>query len=146
MFKTKRISMIIAGLTLLTFLLAACQPQTVEVPVTRVVTETVIEEVVVEGETVEVEKEVQVEVEVVVTATPEPVEAAPKDLIICMAQEPETLYTYGGGTLVASAIRHAIFENNITTLSFDFQAQGLAKLPSLADGDAVINTVDAAER
>ncbi len=144
MIKLKKSLLAIVGLSALALVLSACEAQIVEVEVTRVVTETVVEEVMVEGEVVEVEKEV----EVVVTATPEPAmeeEAASKDLIICMAQEPETLYVYGGGTLVASAIRHAVFENDITTLSYDFQAQGLVKLPSLSDGDAVINTVDVTE-
>ena len=78
--------------------LAACQPQTqtetVTVEVTRVVTETVVEEgeevvvtvVVTETEVVEVEVEPEEEM----------VEEGPKDLIVCQAQEPETLYPYGG--------------------------------------------------
>src|SRR5690606_14264320 len=32
----------------------------------------------------------------------------------------------------------------VTTLSYDYQADGLEKLPSLADGDAVINEVEVA--
>jgi peptide/nickel transport system substrate-binding protein len=121
-------------------LLAACQPETVTetVEVTRVVTE----QVEVEGETVEVTSVVVEEVEVVVTATPEPEEVAPKDLVICMAQEPETLYVYGGSMLAASAVRHAFEENLITTLSYDYQAQGIEKIPSLADGDAVVESVE----
>jgi peptide/nickel transport system substrate-binding protein len=123
-------------------LLAACQPETITetVEVTRVVTE----QVEVEGETVEVTSVVVEEVEVVVTATAPPVEETPKDLVICMAQEPETLYVYGGSMLAASAVRHAFEENLITTLSYDYQAQGIEKVPSLADGDAVIESVEVA--
>jgi peptide/nickel transport system substrate-binding protein len=135
MFNFKRVAMLLTAIMLLA--LAACQPQTqvVEVEVTRVITETVTE--VVEGETVEVE------VTRVVEVAPEE-EAAPvdKDLIVCMAQEPSSLYVYGGSMLVQTAVMHAIFENNFTTLGFDYQAQGVEKLPSLADGDAVLNSVE----
>ena len=64
-----------------------------------------------------------------------------KDLIICMGQEPDTLYPYGSSMLASTAVQHAIFENNMTTLSFDYQAQGLEKIPSLADGDARLVSV-----
>ena len=123
-------------------ILAACQPttETVTVEVTRVVTETVVEEgeevvvtvVVTETEVVEVEVEPEEE-------APEPVA---KDLIVCMAQEPDTLYQYGGSMLVQSAVRHGLFTNYFNTLSYDYQADGLVKMPSLEDGDAVINSVE----
>jgi len=140
MFTKKRFALLIGALTLGAFTLAACQPQVVEVEVTRVVTETVTE--VVEGETVQVEVTRVVVEEVVVEPEEEMVETS-KDLIICMAQEPETLYVYGGSMLVQSAVAHAIFENDLTTLSYGYQAQGLEKVPSLADGDAVLNAVEA---
>lgn len=44
--------------------------------------------------------------------------------------------------LASTAVQHAIFENNMTTLSFAYQAQGLANIPSLADGDARIISVE----
>ncbi|MEM7332386.1 MAG: ABC transporter substrate-binding protein, partial [Chloroflexota bacterium] len=128
--------------------LAACSPEvvteTVEVEVTRVVTETVE----VEGETVEVTvvETVVEEVEVVVEVTAEPEEepSAPKDLIVCMAQEPQTLYTYGNSMLAQRAVQHAFEENNFETKSYGYQARGIEKIPSLADGDAVINVVEVA--
>lgn len=140
MFKNKRWALVALFVLLGAFVLAACQPQaqTVTVEVTRVVTETVE----VEGETQEVTRVV---VETVVeTVEVEPTEepAGPKDMIICMAQEPETLYFYGGSMLAMSAVLHAIYENDISTLSYDYQAQGIEKLPSIADGDAVVNTVE----
>lgn len=136
---------ILATLVAFSFVLAACQsaePTVVEV--TRVVTETVVETVEVGGETQEVPVEVtRVVVEtVVVEPTEEPMEAQPKDLVVCMAQEPETLYVYGGSMLAMSAVLHSIFESDLTTLSYAYQAQGLEKVPSLADGDAVINEVE----
>lgn len=125
-------------------LLAACQPQTetVTVEVTRVVTETIVEE----GgtETIEVTRVVtETVVETVeVEAAPEE-EPINKDLIVCQAQEPETLYPWGGSMLAMTAVLHGIYENDITQLSYDYQAQGIEKVPSLADGDAVINVVEA---
>ncbi len=119
--------------------LVACQPQVQTVEVTRVVTETVTES----GESVEVTRIVEQVVEV--TAAPTEAPAQPKDLIICMAQEPPTLYVYGEAMLTASAIRHAIYTNYITNLSYDYQADGLDKIPSLADGDAVLNVVEVGE-
>ena len=95
-------------------------PKTIEV--TRIVVET---------EVVEVEP----------TATPEP--APPKELTICIGQEPETLYPYGEAwpSEAAEHIWQAIYENMFTSLSYDYQARGIEKIPSLADGDAVLEQV-----
>lgn len=121
--------------------LAACSPQTpTTVEVTRVVTETVE----VAGEPVEVTRvvvETVVETVEVPPAT-ESAEARSKDLVVCMAQEPDSLYIYGTTMLAALAVQVAIFEPDTTTLSYDWQARGIEKLPSLADGDAVVNAVE----
>ncbi len=122
-------------------ILAACQPttETVTVEVTRVVTETVVEE----GVTVEVTRVVtETVVETVEVEAPVEEVMVNKDLIICMAQEPETLYPYGGNMLVQAAVLHGLSTNYIDTLSYDYQADGLVKIPSLADGDAVIVSVE----
>jgi len=76
MSKTSRAGLLLAAILLFTLLLVACEPETVtetviqEVEVTRVITETVVEE----GQSVEVTRVVTEteQVEVVVTATPEP--------------------------------------------------------------------------
>lgn len=135
--------LLFATITLLGLMvLAACQPasgEPVTVEVTRVVTETVT----VEGEEVPVTRIVT---ETVVVAPEEEAEPAqPKDLIVCMAQEPDTLYPYGGSMLAATAVQVALFETEYTTFSYDYQALGIEKLPSLADGDAVINQVEVNE-
>jgi peptide/nickel transport system substrate-binding protein len=75
------------------------------------------------------------------TFTPTPTPKPPKAITICMAQEPISLYLYGDTSLAATAVRHALYENLYTNLSYEYQPQGLEKLPNLADGDAVINTV-----
>ncbi len=68
-------------------------------------------------------------------------------LVICMGQEPQTLYTYGGMMLVASHVHEAIYDGPIDNKSYGYQAVILEKLPSLSDGDAVIEsvTVDAGD-
>lgn len=140
MFNTKKWALVALIVALGAVVLAACTPttETVTVEVTRVVTETVVEE----GQTVEVTRVVTETVVETVEVEPEAQPAGPKDLIVCMAQEPDTMYPYGGSMLAASAVQHAIFENNITTLSYSYQAQGIEKIPSLADGDAVLNVVE----
>jgi peptide/nickel transport system substrate-binding protein len=151
MFTNKRWALTALFVMIGALVLAACQPETVtetvEVEETRVVTETVVEE----GETVEVTRvvtetvvETVVEtVEVEAEAEEEVVVDGPKDLIVCQAQEPDSLYIYGTSMLAASSIQHAIFENNITTLSYDYQAQGLEELPTLDTGLTELATVEA---
>lgn len=137
---SKKVVALVALIVMLgVVVLAACQPATQTVEVTRVVTETVVEE----GQQVEVTVVVPEIVEV--TAVPTAAPALPKDLVVCMAQEPDTMYPYGGSMLAARAVQHAIFETMITGLSFDYQAQALEKLPSIADGDAVVNVVEVVE-
>lgn len=75
------------------------------------------------------------------TATPIP----PKTMTICLSDEPSSLFLYGDDSLAAAAVRHALYENLYTTLSYDYQPQGLQKLPSLAEGDARIGLVEVSE-
>lgn len=106
----------------------ACSPapDIEEVAVTREVVVTV------ESEPVAVEvTRVVTEAEVVeVTATPMAETAVDsiditKDLTICTS-EPDTLCLHNSTGLVTL---HAIYTNNYTTLSFDYQTEGLEKLP-----------------
>ena len=111
---------VFVALFIVTAVLAACRsPEPPPQEVTRIVTQ-VVE---------------------LTPAPPTPGPARPKELVICMAQEPSTVYVYGETMLTAQAIRHAIYTNYITNLSYDYQADGLEKIPSLADGDAVVNVV-----
>jgi peptide/nickel transport system substrate-binding protein len=133
----KSIFLALSFLALLALALAACTPT--EVVKTVVVTQ----EVVTEGETVVKE--------VVVTATPAPevpTEATPRTLVVCMGQEPDTLYSYGGNMLAASQVQQAIYDGGTAgydSNTFDYQPVITEKLPSLADGDALIQTVAVAE-
>ena len=115
-------------ITMCFIILAACSPT--EVIKTVVITQ----EVQVAG-TPEIKQ-------VVITATPEPVkptEVTPRTLVICMGQEPDTLYY--SSMLAAGQILSAIYDGPIDNNTFAYQPVILQKLPSLADGDAVINPV-----
>jgi peptide/nickel transport system substrate-binding protein len=134
MFRTKNLFLAMSLLMVASFVLAACQPAATPEVVTQV--ETVVVTVEVEGEPVEV----------VVTTTPEPApeptEAGPRTLVICMGQEPETLYNYGGSMLAMSSVLEAVYDGPFDNRTFDYQAVILEKIPSIADGDAVIAPVE----
>jgi peptide/nickel transport system substrate-binding protein len=135
MLNKKRLGLFTLLVLIAVLALVACQPQTVTetVEVTRIVTETI------EGEQVEVTRVVEEVVEVTAVPVEEP--AGPKDLVICQAQEPDSLYVYGTEMLASAAVQHAFSTNYINSLSYSYQADGLEKLPSIDDGDAVINSV-----
>ena len=120
--------------------LVGCEGESKEIVVTRIVTEkeTVVHTVV-EKETI-VEKETVVEtVAVEATAPPEEPEGE-QTPVICLGQEPDTLYAYGGSMLVNAHVQQAIWDGPIDARSFSYQPIILEKLPSLADGDAIIET------
>ncbi len=75
------------------------------------------------------------------TATPPVVSEPGKHLTICMSQEPSTLYWHGRETLFDEAVLHGVYENDLTTLSYGYQPQGLETIPSLAQGDAAFRVV-----
>jgi peptide/nickel transport system substrate-binding protein len=135
MFQSKKISLVFGLLMVASFVLAACQPAAAPTA------ETIVETVVV---TQEVEGEV---VEVVITATAAPTAVPvtePRTLVVCLGQEPDQLYIYGGSMLAASQVYEAVYDGPIDNRSFDYQAVILEKLPSLADGDAVLQAVEVA--
>ena len=100
--------------------------------------ERIIETVVVEKT---VETIVEKVVERVVETTREPDPDGLKTLVVCQSQEPDTLYWYGGDTLAARHIQHAVYDGPIDSRTYDYQAVILEKLPSTEDGDAIINAV-----
>jgi peptide/nickel transport system substrate-binding protein len=88
---------------------------------------------------------VEVIIETIEVALPPPEPAPESDhLVVCLTQEPVSLYPYMEDQTAALPIHHAIFENNITRLNYGYQAQGIEKLPSLADGDARLEMVTVA--
>lgn len=65
-----------------------------------------------------------------------------KELVVCLPQEPDSLYYYGDTSLAATAVYHAIYENNITSRSFAYQPQGLVSVPTLDNGDVTLRRVE----
>ena len=135
MFRSKKVLGLMALLLVLAVVFTACTAE----PETVYVTEIVEVEKEVDGETVIVTEVVEVEVEV----TPEVV--MPDTLVVCIGQEPDTLYVYGGDMAAALQVQQALFDGPIDNRSFGYQAIMFEKLPSLSDGDAVINAVTVAE-
>lgn len=112
---------VLAGITLFSLVLAACAPaastpQTIEV--TKIVAGTPVVE------------------QVVVTATPEPVATEPKVMVVCMAQEPSTLYTLSESALVKTHVLEAVYDWGIDTRTYDYQAIGIVELPTFDNGGA----------
>ncbi len=82
------------------------------------------------------------ETPIILTVTPSATPEHPLDtLVICQGQEPDTLYPYGSTMVAAQNIWEAVYDGPIDNRSFGYQPVILQKLPSLADGDALIQTV-----
>jgi len=79
------------------------------------------------------------------TATPAPPTPTPEPPVEIVVWEigaaPENAYLYAEGPPSLQSLHHAIYENLVTSRGYDYQPQGLVKLPGLADGDATIETV-----
>lgn len=128
--------LVLIALGTLTACGATPEPEIIIQEVTKVVEKEVAGETV--YETVVEKQTVIVEVEAPTEPPPPP---GPKVLIVGLAQEPETLYSFGGGGLATVHVLQALRDGPIDSRGFDYQPIILEKLPSLDDGDAVINTV-----
>ena len=117
----------VLGLAALALLLAACQPQplpvTVEVPVTR-----------------------QVTVERVVTASPPPTLAAtssaPRRMAVCLLQEPPSLNRFVSNLAATLAANEALYDGLVDLAGYQHQPVAFEGFPSLANGEAVLETVE----
>ncbi len=67
--------------------------------------------------------------------------SAPRTLVICLGSEPGTLYPYDYQILSGRNVLEAIYDGPIDSRSYAYQPVILEKLPSLADGDAVLQPV-----
>lgn len=80
--------------------------------------------------------------------TPLPV---PKTLIVCLGQEPESLYRYsdaylyGSTSRAAETVLQALYDGPLNIRSYQYESVILNKLPSVADGDARVEQVAVAE-
>jgi ABC-type transport system substrate-binding protein len=132
---SKKLMVVLGAIVVLSLALSACAT-----PTPQTIIQTVEKEVVKTVE-VEVTKEVIKEVTKEVMVTPEPEPVGPKTLVVCQGQEPDTLYAYGGSMLASSHIQEAVYDGPIDARTYGYQAVTLEKLPSFADGDAVLETV-----
>lgn len=107
--------------------LAACRPD--EGPVERTVVVT---------ETVEVEGSPVVQV---VTPTPVVPTPVPRTLVVCLGQEPESLYPFGEATLAQQSVLQAIYDGPVDYVDYQDVPVILEKIPALGDGDARIEPV-----
>lgn len=71
--------------------------------------------------------------------TPTPI--PPRALTICLGEEPNTLYPFGGANAAARSVLSAIYDGPIEAREYEYVPVILQKLPSLADGDALIEKI-----
>jgi peptide/nickel transport system substrate-binding protein len=138
MFSSKKLFVAFGVLMVASMVLAACAPAATAPPPETII-ETVVVTEIVEGEPVEVVQ--------VVTPTPEP--TGPRTLVVCEGQEPDSNFIYGSDMLASAHIHELIYDgsqpNGFNNRSFDYQAIIWEKVPSLADGDALLGTATASE-
>lgn len=64
-----------------------------------------------------------------------------QSIVVGIGHEPDSLYLYGDSDINAVSVRQAIYDGPIDNRSYGYQAVILEKLPSVGDGDAVVNAV-----
>jgi peptide/nickel transport system substrate-binding protein len=75
------------------------------------------------------------------TPSPVPSPPSPRELTICLGEEPNTLYPYGDPNAAARSVLAAIYDGPIDTVSYEYQPVILERLPTLENGEAQINPV-----
>jgi peptide/nickel transport system substrate-binding protein len=68
-----------------------------------------------------------------------------RPLAICAGSEPADLFLYNDPSYIKKAILAALYDGPIDVASYGYQPVILTKLPSLADGDAVIEPIQVQE-
>ncbi len=75
------------------------------------------------------------------TPTASPTPAPPRTLVVCLGQEPDSLYPYAGRNDAAASVLEAIYDGPIDRRAYRFQPVILEKLPGLDEGDARLEPV-----
>jgi len=114
-----RITRLAFSFIIFVFILSACQAQA----------------------TPQVDQPTEVPTKEVVFPTTEPTPDTPKSLVICIGEEPQTLYAYGGNSKGMWSILEAIYDGPIDTVDFMPEPVILEKIPDYDSGDAVIQPV-----
>ncbi|MDX1686709.1 MAG: peptide ABC transporter substrate-binding protein [Candidatus Promineifilaceae bacterium] len=60
---------------------------------------------------------------------------------VCLSEEPPSLYLYGPASYAADVIHEVVYDGPVDTREYSVQPVILEKIPSLADGDAHLETV-----
>ena len=118
--------MLMAGLFLLSFTMAACNAPSVDLPTPTGQPD--------ESPTAPV---------LPTDALPEPGQPEFRSLIICLGQEPNTLYPYGGSNLAARSVQAAIYDGPIDIFLDGYQPVILETIPTLQNDDVEVVPVSA---
>lgn len=130
---SKKLIVALGTIVVLSLVLSGCVTPTPETIVETVIVTEVVETVI---KTVEV------------MVTPEPTkepEAGPKILVVCQEQEPSSLYFNGTSMTAAWHVFSAVYDGPIDNRTYAYQPIILEKLPSVDDGDAVLQVVTVQE-
>jgi len=65
----------------------------------------------------------------------------PRMLVVCLGQEPTTLYPYRGASRAMWSVLEALYDGPFDTRQFSLQPVILEKMPTLADGDVTFQPV-----
>jgi peptide/nickel transport system substrate-binding protein len=101
-------------------LIASCgEPVEIDIPITRIPPSTATP------------------TQIIPTDMPPP----PRTLVVCLGQEPASLYLYSSSTPETDTILQAIYDGPVDLRDYEYQPVILSKLPSHTDGDAVVETL-----
>ena len=77
-------------------------------------------------------------------STPTVTPAPPKTLVVCLRQEPASLYAYGGASQSMWSVLEAVYDGPFDTREYGVQPVILEALPDFANGDATFVAQDVA--
>jgi peptide/nickel transport system substrate-binding protein len=72
--------------------------------------------------------------------TPTATTVPSRTLTICLGEEPNTLYPLGGPNAAARSVLEAIYDGPMDVVSYEYQPTILTRIPSVAGGDALIES------
>ena len=78
--------------------------------------------------------------DVTLSDTPTPT-AVPTTLVVCLGEQPNTLYPFGEPNQAAREVLQALFDGPIDHLGYQYQSVLVEAVPSIAEQTAVIQTV-----
>jgi peptide/nickel transport system substrate-binding protein len=79
------------------------------------------------------------------TIVPSPTAVPERTLVVCLSEEPQSLYLYGGSSRSQWNVLEALYDGPFDTRGYSVQPVILDGLPSLADGSAVLQAVSVAK-